>query len=445
MSALAAAAVVLATVAFASPAGADTSPTPTPSARVVAPSAPTITKVAGGIVSGQLRIQYTAPASDGGSPITSYDVTVNAGVNWWPCVGTGGECTLTNLTNGTTYPVSLRAVNAAGPGLASAPVSGTPSIPAGSDPDKPLTLPKPRVWTNASFDAASNNLGVDGARTALGVGTLPKLTFTRSIPDKRVVETHLTVKAVLADGRVKRVKGAWGWISDRSAVFRPESYWPGHATIMITSTLDRAVLGKSGKTYVVGSRDLAETWTFRTARKFIAKVDGERVNMRVYIDGKKVKTFGVSLGKDEWETRNGVKVISTQKEPTKIYRSTSLGLGPEEEYELEAAWNTRLTPTGEFIHTASWAYSRIGRYNGSHGCTNMFEQDARWIYDKTIPGDVVLYENTGGTTVQSWNGPGGLWNIPWEDWLKKSALGSVTGAVDTSDSTSGSGGQQASA
>ncbi len=228
------------------------------------------------------------------------------------------------------------------------------------------------------------------------MGTLPKISFTRAIPDKLVVETHLTVQAILADGRVKKVKGAWGWMSDRSAVFRPIKYWPGNATITVTSTLDRAVMGKSGSKYVVGSRDLATTWTFRTARKFIAKVDGQKVNMRVWIDGKKVRTIPVSLGKDEWETRNGVKVISTQKEPTHTYLSTSLNLGPEEEYELEAPWNTRLTPTGEFIHTATWAYGRIGRYNGSHGCTNMYEADAKWIYDKTIPGDVVLYENTGG-------------------------------------------------
>ena len=116
-----------------------------------------------------------------------------------------------------------------------------------------------------------------------------------------------------------------------SAIFRPKTWWPGDSTIMITSTLDRAVLGKAGKKYVVGSADLATTWTFKTARKLIAKVDGAKVNMRVWIDGEKVKTFPVSLGKDEWETRNGVKVISTQKEAQKTYRSTSLGLGPEEE------------------------------------------------------------------------------------------------------------------
>ena len=61
----------------------------------------------------------------------------------------------------------------------------------------------------------------------------------------------------------------------------------------------------------------------------------------------------------------------------------------------------------------------------------MRAEDAQWIYQKTIPGDVVVYANTGGTTVQEWNGPGGLWNIPWAEWLKKSALGSGSGQIDT--------------
>ncbi|HAN71662.1 MAG TPA: hypothetical protein DCQ36_08755 [Actinobacteria bacterium] len=399
---------------------------------VVAPGAPTILNVRGGLASGQLSITYAPPASDGGSSVTSYEASIDQGAVWWPCAGVTGECVLTNLRNGTQYRVALRAVNALGPGAPSQPATGVPTIPVGVDPDKPTQLPKPRAWVGATFNAASNGLGVDGAQVRLGVGTLPAITFTRAIPDKRVVETHLGVSAVLPDGKVRKVSGAWGWTSDRTAVFRPVQYWPGHATIMVTSTLDRAVLGRDGTTYLVGKRDLAKTWTFRTDRKLIARVDGAKVNMRVYIDGQRVETFPVSLGKDGWETRNGVKVISTQKEPVKIYRSTSLGLGPEEAYELEADWNTRLTPTGEFIHTATWAYGRIGRYNGSHGCTNMIAEDAQWIYQKTIPGDVILYENTGGTTVQEWNGPGGLWNIPWSQWLKKSALGSGSGQVDTS-------------
>ena len=392
-------------------------------------------------MSGQLVVAYTPPATDGGSAVTGYDVSIDS-LAWWPCIGTAGTCTLTNLTNGRSYSVSLRAVTAAGPGIPSAAASGTPAIPAGTDPDKPKKLPKPHVWVNAAFDAASNIVGIDGTERSLGVGTLPKLTFSRAIADKRVVESHLKVTALTAEGRTRTIKGAWGWLDDRSAVFRPIKYWPGRATITIASTLDRAVLGKSGSTYLVGSTSLAKDYTFRTARKLIAKVDGKRVDMRVWVDGTKVKTFGVSLGKSEWETRNGVKVIGMQKEPTHIYTSVSLNLDPSEEapYELEAPWNTRLTPTGEFIHTAPWAYSRIGQYNGSHGCTNMRESDAKWIFDKTIPGDVVLYENTGGETVQSWNGPGGLWNIPWEKWIRKSALGNLTGTVDTTNVTVGSGG-----
>lgn len=375
---------------------------------------------------------YAPPTSDGGSPVLSYQASIDRGGTWWPCSGTSGECVLTNLRNGTQYRVSLRAVNGVGPGLASAQAVGVPTVPVGSDPAKPAKLPKPRAWVSATFNAASNGLGVDGPNVRLGVGTLPSVTFSRAIPDKAVVESHLSVSAVLPDGKVRKVAGAWGWTSDRTAVFRPMDYWPGHATIMVTSTLDRAVLGQDGGTSLVGKRDLAKTWTFQTDRKLIARVDGAKVNMRVFIDGRKVETFPVSLGKDGWETRNGVKVISTQKEPVKIYRSESLGLGPEEQYALEADWNTRLTPTGEFIHTATWAYSRIGRYNGSHGCTNMRSEDAEWIFNETIPGDVILYENTGGETVQEWNGPGGLWNIPWSQWLKKSALGSGSGQVEIS-------------
>jgi titin len=69
-----------------------------------------------GLASGQLAVTYTPPVTDGGSPITGYEVSIDGGTTWWPCVGTSGTCTLTNLANGTRYSVSLRAVNAVGAG-----------------------------------------------------------------------------------------------------------------------------------------------------------------------------------------------------------------------------------------------------------------------------------------------------------------------------------------
>jgi len=397
------------------------------------PDAPVITSVTP-MASGALLVAYTPPAGNGGSPITSYEVTIDGGVTWYTCAPTPNACPLGSLKNGQPYTVSLRAVNAAGPGESSAAVTATARIPEGADPDKPARLPRPRASVTASFNPASNLPGVS-ATADLGVGTLPRLRFSRDIPDKAVVERHLTVTATdEATGQVGVVPGSWGWTDNRTVVFRPRNFWPGNSLITITSTNDRAVLGTQGTLTLVGSPSLAQQYTFRTARSFIGKVDGSAHNMKVYVDGRRVRTIPVSLGTTDWETRNGVKVLSGIKEPNKIYTSASLGLtDPEDFYELPSKWNTRLTPTGEFIHTATWAYGRIGRWNGSHGCTNMFEKDAKYIFDSTIPGDVFVYANTGGSTVESWNGPGGLWNIPWSSWLRKSALSSVTGQADLSD------------
>ena len=370
------------------------------------------------------------PALD--DSVTGYQASPD-GYAWFDCPDSSGVCSLSSLTNGRLYLVSLRSLGPSGPSVPATPVPTIPVAAPGSDPDKPQVLPRPRTRVTARFDAAGNDLGVRNPRTKLGVGTLPHLTFSRAIPNKKAVETHLVVTATRDDGRTHEVAGAWGWINDRTAVFRPKEFWPGNSTIRITSTLDDAVLGRSQGKYVIGASSLGTVYTFRTDRALVARVNGATKEMEVFIDGRKRKTFKVSLGKPGWETRNGAKVISASKEANKVYRSASLGLtDPNDYYELPAKWNTRLTPTGEFLHTASWAYGRLGRYNGSHGCTNMFEQDAKWIYDNTIPGDVVDYVKTGGDSMEPWNGPGGLWNIPWSKWLKKSALGSGTDKVDTS-------------
>jgi lipoprotein-anchoring transpeptidase ErfK/SrfK len=388
---------------------------------------PTVTGVDPGDRSAVIRYE---PAIDGS--VTGYQASPD-GYSWFDCPDLSGTCSLSSLTNGRQYQVSLRAVGVQGISDPAGPVSTIPVAAPGSDPAKPQVLPRPRTRVTARFNAAGNGLGVRNPRTKLGVGTLPYLTFSRAIPDKRAVEAHLVVTATRADGRTYEVGGAWGWINDRTAVFRPRDFWPGNATVRITSTLDDVVMGKSQGRYLVGASSLQTTHTFRTDRSLIALVNGATKEMDVFIDGRKRKTFKVSLGGPGWETRNGAKVISTAKEADKVYRSASLGLtDPDDFYELPAKWNTRLTPTGEFLHTASWAYGRLGRYNGSHGCTNMFEQDAKWIYDNTIPGDVIDFVKTGGDMMEPWNGPGGLWNIPWRKWLKKSAVGSGSSSVDTS-------------
>ena len=398
------------------------------------PGAPSIVSITD-VSTGAVVIAYQAPIDDGGSAITAYEASTSGGASWAPCVTTTpGQCPVSGLTPGTLTTFRLRALNAIGPGPASAEATMTPLAPSGPDPDKPATLPMPHVNVRAVFDAASNGLQADWGSERLGVGTLPALSFSRDIPSKAPVERHLLVQAHNdMTGETAFVAGSWGWVSGRKVVFRPKAYWPGNSTITISSSLNGVVMGqqKNGS-WVVGAPTLNRSWTFRTARRLIAKVDGAKHRMTVTINGTKVKTFGVSLGQKDWESRNGVKVISGDKLATKTYTSQALQItDPDQQYSLDAKWNTRLTPTGEFIHTASWAYGRIGRWNGSHGCTNMFEQDAKWIYDKTIPGDPIVYVNTGGSMMESWNGAGGLWNIPWAEWQKRSALSSPTGVPVT--------------
>jgi hypothetical protein len=67
------------------------------------------------------------PATDNGSPITSYTATASDGSS---CVTTTLTCTITGLTNGTTYTVAVTATNAIGSSNSSwTPVSVTPTGP----------------------------------------------------------------------------------------------------------------------------------------------------------------------------------------------------------------------------------------------------------------------------------------------------------------------------
>ena len=127
------------------------------------PDAPTISAVTP-MSSGALLVAYQAPAANGGSPITSYEVTIDGGITWYTCAPTPNACPLGNLKNGQPYTVSLRAVNAAGPGDPSAAVTAVARIPEGADPDKPARLPRPRSGVHADRSLHATHRVFAGAR-----------------------------------------------------------------------------------------------------------------------------------------------------------------------------------------------------------------------------------------------------------------------------------------
>ena len=104
------------------------------------PGAPTLTSATAG--PNQVTLAWTAPASNGGSAITGYDIyrgSTSGAENFLRSVGNVTGWTDLSLTNGTTYFYQVRTVNANGAGTPSSERSATPIGP-GIVPDAPQNL-----------------------------------------------------------------------------------------------------------------------------------------------------------------------------------------------------------------------------------------------------------------------------------------------------------------
>lgn len=104
------------------------------------PQAPTVVAATRG--NAQATLTWVAPASDGGSPITGYDVQVRTGavvldpvVNAITVTITGTTAVVTGLKNGTAYNFRVRAVNVNGPGVLSA---ASNTVTPATMPDAPV-------------------------------------------------------------------------------------------------------------------------------------------------------------------------------------------------------------------------------------------------------------------------------------------------------------------
>jgi plastocyanin len=126
------------------------------------PSAPTNVVAAAG--DGQASVSWTAPSSDGGSPLSEYTVTSSAGQLW----SVGGNTTTTivsGLINGNSYTFTVNAANLAGQG-------------AFSDPSLPVT---PQSGAQAATTVVPPLTSGTATTDLTGTGPTPTTPLTTSV------------------------------------------------------------------------------------------------------------------------------------------------------------------------------------------------------------------------------------------------------------------------
>lgn len=248
------------------------------------------------------------------------------------------------------------------------------------------------------------------AGETVGVGMPVVLTFDLPVSDRAAVERNLSVESQPAQA------GSWHWLSDKEVHWRPRRYWKPGTEVHVEADVNGVDVGAG----IFGQEDRSVDFTIGDAH--IYRVNARTHQMKVFANGKLIRTIPITTGKPGFTTRSGTKVIM-EKFDVKRMNSETVGIpaGSSEAYDIDdVQWAMRVTNSGEFIHAAPWSVGSQGYANVSHGCTGLSTDNAKWLYDMTRRGDVVEYTGT-DRPMEPDNGYGD-WNIPYPTYKDASAL-----------------------
>ncbi|MFD8567640.1 Ig-like domain-containing protein [Streptomyces sp. NPDC059639] len=250
--------------------------------------------------------------------------------------------------------------------------------------------------------------------TTVGVGMPVSFTFDKAITRQKDVQSH--IKVTSSSGQ--QVVGHW--FNSQRLDFRPEEYWKAGSKVTMKIDLD----GVEGANGIHGVQN--KTVTFTVGRAQVSTVDVNTQKMTVVRDGQTLKTVPVSTGSTAHPTYNGQMVISEKFVQTRMNGDT-VGFGGE--YDIaDVPHAMRLSQSGTFIHGNYWSSPGIfGSQGTSHGCVGLQDvrgaggdTTAKWFFDNSLVGDVVVVKNSHDKTISPDNGLNG-WNMPWNQWTAASA------------------------
>jgi len=245
---------------------------------------------------------------------------------------------------------------------------------------------------------------IEGYQQTYGVGIPIVLYFSHQITDKAAVERALQIRAS------RPVIGAWYWddscgMAPTCAYFRPRDYWPPDTTVTFTGHLD----GVEGAPGVYGYHTLSQTFTIGDSLIVTASTRSHFMNL--YRNGHLIDHWPISTGRPGDDTPDGTYVTIDKGNPVDM-------VGPG--YNIEVPWSVRITWSGDYLHDAYWSVGEQGFTNVSHGCVNMPPADAEAYYNMEVPGDPVTI--TGSPRGGNWDNGWTQWFLPWNQYLKGSAL-----------------------
>jgi lipoprotein-anchoring transpeptidase ErfK/SrfK len=244
----------------------------------------------------------------------------------------------------------------------------------------------------------------------VGVGMPVIVTFDVPVTDRASIEKHLHVTSAPSQ------KGSWHWISSTEVHWRPATYWKAGSRVTVNADINSVPAGNG----IYGQLD--RQIQFNVGDAHIYKVDAKTDEMRVFSNGRLLRTVPVTTGKPGFVTRSGTKII-IEKDRHKRMNSETIGIDPNgpNGYNIgDVEFAMRLTYTGEFLHAAPWSVADQGRANVSHGCTGMSTSNADWLYHMSRRGDVV--ETTGTTRHMTLTNGYGDWNESFAQYQQGSAL-----------------------
>ncbi|MBS2535095.1 L,D-transpeptidase family protein [Catenulispora sp. NF23] len=240
----------------------------------------------------------------------------------------------------------------------------------------------------------------------VGVGMPILVQFTHPVTDRAAVEKALVVQTSPAQA------GHWSWLSDSRLDWRPESYWQPGTKVQVSLNLDGVPAG-AGK---YGGADTS--FGFTVGRKQVSVVDLSKHEMTVYQNGSAIRSMPVTGGMPGDDTWGGTMAV-IDKNSSMTMTSQSVGFG--DAYDIpNVRYAIHLTYSGTYIHAAPWSVGSQGYANVSHGCVGLSLDRAAWMFQNTIPGDLVQVENS-PKTVAPGNGYGD-WQENWNQWLSGSAV-----------------------